>query len=67
MNGQEALKSAEVFDPEMNKWTFIPSMNSVRSGVSLVAYEDHLYALGGCNGSTRWKSGNQFLSHHVLI
>jgi hypothetical protein len=59
LNGQQGLRSAEMFDPDKNQWTFIHSMNSVRSGVNLVAYEGHLYALGGLSGSTRLKSGNQ--------
>jgi hypothetical protein len=67
LNGREGLKSAEMFDPETNQWTFIHSMQSVRSGVNLVVYEDHLYALGGLSGSTILKSGNQLLSNHVPI
>jgi len=58
-NGQEVLSSAEVFDPSSNQWTYIHSMTSARSGVSLVAYRNCLYALGGFNGATRLNSGNQ--------
>lgn len=67
-NGQEVLSSAEVFDPETKQWSFIRSMLSPRSGVSLIAYRDCLYALGGFNGYSRLNTGKlldtlQYLYH----
>lgn len=56
-NGQEVLSSAEVFDPDTKQWSFIRSMRSPRSGVSLIAYRDCLYALGGFNGYIRLNTG----------
>lgn len=56
-NGQEVLSSAEVFDPDTKQWSFIRSMLSPRSGVSLIAYRDCLYALGGFNGYSRLNTG----------
>lgn len=56
-NGQEVLSSAEVYDPFTNQWTLIASMNSARSGVSLIGYKDSIYALGGFNGYTRLSTG----------
>lgn len=52
-NGYEVMSSAEMYDEVSNQWTFIPRMVSPRSGVSLVAHENTLFALGGFNGYTR--------------
>lgn len=59
-NGQEVMNSAEVYDPLTNQWSFIPQMLSARSGVSLVAFQNTLYALGGFNGFTRLTTGEKF-------
>ena len=56
-DGQEVLNSVEVYDPGDNSWSFAVAMNSPRSGVSLVAYRDSLYALGGFDGARRLRSG----------
>lgn len=55
------MNSAEVYDTVTNQWSFIPHMLSARSGVSLVAFQDTLYALGGFNGFTRLTSGEKYL------
>lgn len=60
-NGQEVLRSAEVYDPSINQWSFITSMNEARSGVSLVAYNGYLYALGGFDGFERLPTCEQYL------
>ena len=56
-DGQEVLNSVEVFDPVESSWSFAVAMNSPRSGVSLVSYNDSLYALGGFDGARRLRSG----------
>lgn len=56
-NGQEVLSSAEVFDPATRQWSSLRGLRSPRSGVSLVAYRDCLYALGGFNGYSRLNTG----------
>lgn len=55
------MSSAEVYDTLTNQWSFIPHMLSARSGVSLVAFRNSLYALGGFNGFTRLSSGEKYL------
>ncbi|KAE8745064.1 hypothetical protein FOCC_FOCC008315 [Frankliniella occidentalis] len=52
-----------MFDPSVSQWTFITSMLSPRSGVSLVAHCGYLYALGGFNGQDRLSSGERFDGH----
>lgn len=54
------MTSAEVYDPSSKQWTFIPPMNSARSGVSLIALMGTLYAIGGFNGYTRLASGERY-------
>lgn len=60
-NGQEVMRSAEMFDTRYNQWSYIPQMISARSGVSLVVYENSLYALGGFNGYIRLTSGEKYV------
>lgn len=60
-NGQEVMRSAEVFDTSTNQWSYIKPMLSPRSGVSLVAYKHALYALGGFNGYNRLTSAEKLL------
>lgn len=55
------MNSAEVYDTLTNQWSFIPHMISARSGVSLVAFRNAIYALGGFNGFTRLTSGEKYL------
>jgi N-acetylneuraminic acid mutarotase len=41
--------SAEVYNPEVNQWTSIQSMTSVRKSLSCIAYHGYVYAIGGTN------------------
>lgn len=54
------MNSAEVYDPLTNQWALITPMNSARSGVSLVAHRNTLYAIGGFDGLTRLTTGERF-------
>ncbi|KAJ8946772.1 hypothetical protein NQ318_018981 [Aromia moschata] len=54
------MSSAEVYDTESKQWSYIPEMTSPRSGVSLVAYENTLFAIGGFNGYTRLATGEKY-------
>lgn len=57
--------SGEVYDPVTMQWTFLPQMNNPRSGVSLVAHKDSLYALGGFSGFTRLNSGEKWVEKRL--
>lgn len=35
-----------MYDPETNQWTIIAPMRSRRSGVSCIAYHNHVYVIG---------------------
>lgn len=54
------MRSGEVYDALTNQWSFIPQMMSARSGVSLVAFHNTLYAIGGFNGFTRLNTCEKF-------
>lgn len=45
-DGQKFLKTVECYDPVMNKWTYVKSMNVDRSRVALVASCGKLFAIG---------------------
>uniref|UniRef100_A0AAZ1XVV0 BACK domain-containing protein n=1 Tax=Oreochromis aureus TaxID=47969 RepID=A0AAZ1XVV0_OREAU len=50
-NGNECLQTAEYYNPETNQWTMISPMNSRRSGIGVIAYADHVFAVGGFDGN----------------
>ncbi len=41
----------EAYEPETDTWSRLPRMNEPRRGLTLVAIEDALYAIGGYNAS----------------
>ena len=49
-------KSAEAYDPELNKWEQLSSLKQKRNGNHLVASNGCLYAMGGYDGKTRLSS-----------
>lgn len=54
------MNSAEYYSPDTGQWTLITNMNSRRSGVGVIAYNDCIYALGGFNGVTRMNTGERY-------
>lgn len=44
-NGNECLFTAEVYNTESNQWTVIAPMRSRRSGIGVIAYGEHVYAV----------------------
>lgn len=44
-NGNECLSTAECYNPETDQWTLIASMGNRRSGIGVVAYADHVFAV----------------------
>jgi len=39
--------SVECFDPDTQEWNFVGEMEKPRSGLSLVAVDNYIYAVGG--------------------
>ena len=54
-------QSAEFYDPSLNQWSSLPSMNKGRSGNALVACNDHLFCLGGYHDTDRYLSSVEML------
>ncbi|KAH9507130.1 Kelch-like protein 10 [Dermatophagoides farinae] len=46
-NGNERLRSVEIYDCKLNHWHYLPSMQSIRSDASAVIYNDCIYVAGG--------------------
>jgi N-acetylneuraminic acid mutarotase len=51
-NAQERLRSAEIYDPVLDVWGFLPQMTDVRSGAAGVAFNNKIYVIGGSYGNT---------------
>ena len=45
--GQETLKTCEVYNPLTNEWQLMPSLRVSRMSASMVCHEGRLYVLGG--------------------
>ncbi|XP_060845576.1 kelch-like protein 5 [Rhopalosiphum padi] len=50
------LNTVEVFDNSIKIWRMVTSMNTDRSGFVVGVLNDHLYAVGGYDGSYSLKS-----------
>lgn len=48
-NGAECLSTAECYNPETDRWTMIASMGTRRSGIGVIAYADHVFAVSPLN------------------
>lgn len=46
-NGTERLRSCELYDPVLNRWRFIASMNTIRSDASAAVLGNKIYIAGG--------------------
>ena len=50
--GYNGLSTAEFYSPKNKIWTKIRSMESPRSGLSIISYNGNVFAVGGCNGTS---------------
>lgn len=60
-DGQEILRSAEYYNPNLNQWTMVAPMESIRSGFCVVAYRESIYALGGFDGNNRMSTVERYI------
>ncbi|ETL90099.1 hypothetical protein L917_11090 [Phytophthora nicotianae] len=56
-------KSMEMYDPESNTWTSMPSMKDPRSYLGATVVGDFIYAVGGFNGQAHLSSVERFDVH----
>lgn len=53
-NGVQCLETCEFYDPELDQWTAITQMNSLRSGLGVTTYAGKIYAVStNCQNTTR--------------
>lgn len=45
-----------MYDVAKNKWSLLPDMQSIRSGLKCVVYRDQIYVIGGYDGRFRLDS-----------
>jgi len=45
-----SLNSVEMYDPEMDEWTMVSSMEKHRSASGVVVLDSQIYAIGGHDG-----------------
>ncbi|KAG1709212.1 hypothetical protein DVH05_028643 [Phytophthora capsici] len=53
-------KTVEMYDPEANVWTSMPSMKNARSYLGATVVDDFIYAVGGFNGQAHLSSVERF-------
>ena len=46
-NGQEELRSVEIYDPVLDVWELGPNMTEVRFDAACVAFNNKIYVIGG--------------------
>ena len=51
VDGDERLRSAELYDPVLDVWGFLPQMTEVRIGAACVAFNNKIYVIGGFDGN----------------
>lgn len=44
--GPVSINTCEVYDPHLDKWTFIASMNKCRAGAGAVVVDGFIYVIG---------------------
>jgi kelch-like protein 18 len=49
-DGVSSLNSVEAYDPTLDQWTMISSMEKHRSAAGVVVVDDQIYAIGGHDG-----------------
>ena len=60
VKGYQVLSSVEKYDAKTDRWTYIQSLKTRRSGLQLLAADGSLFCLGGFNGSSRQASCERF-------
>ena len=59
-DGTIGLKTVEMYDPNTNMWTEMPSMNHRRSDFGATVLEGKLFAVGGFDGQNCLSSVEYF-------
>jgi influenza virus NS1A-binding protein len=58
----ECLRTVELYDPLLNRWSQLPSMREARGRFDIAVIEGKVYAVGGCNGTTELATAEVYSS-----
>lgn len=58
----ECLRTVELYDPLLNRWSQLPSMREARGRFDITVIEGKVYAVGGCNGTTELATAEVYSS-----
>lgn len=56
----ECLRTVELYDPLVNRWSQLPSMREARGRFDITVIDGKVYAVGGCNGTTELATAEVF-------
>ena len=59
-DGSTTLNTCERYDPHLNKWTMIASMQTRRAGGGVLALNGYLYVIGQCYHPARTRFQSQW-------
>ena len=58
----ECLRTVELYDPLLNRWSQLPSMREARGRFDITVIDGKVYAVGGCNGTTELATAEVYSS-----
>lgn len=65
-DGVASLNTVECYDSEANKWAMVTSMTKHRSAAGVVAFDGHVYAIGGHDGLSIFDSVSVFPLQNII-
>jgi len=60
----ECLRSVEIYDPSLNRWTQLAPMREARGRFDITVVDGKVYAIGGCNGTTELATAEVYNSEN---
>lgn len=60
----ECLRSVEIYDPLLNRWTQLTPMREARGRFDITVIDGKVYAIGGCNGTTELATAEVYNSEN---
>lgn len=60
----ECLRTVEMYDPSLNRWTQLAPMREARGRFDITVIDGKVYAIGGCNGTTELATAEVYNSEN---